>query len=326
MRSRSITVLPALFAALAALPQAGAQSYPTKPIRVIIPYAGGAMDASLRVFTPLMEKDLGQPLVFDHRTGAGGTVGQAATARSAPDGYTILATTANPWVITPAVKKVMPYDPIKDFTPITIISVFSELIVATKSFPADTLAELIDYVKRNPGKISYATSGVGGGQHLAAEMLSRRAGLDMIHVTYQGMGPVVTAMLGGHVPLTVIVLQVVKPGVDAGKLKYIASTDRVRSATLPAGVPLVSETLPGFEGMPNWLAFAAPAGLPRPILQRLYEAAVKAMKTPEVETRYSAEFGATIVGNTPEDFAARVKSDFDTVLKAVKAAGIALQD
>lgn len=317
----------ACFGAAAAVSGAGlAQSYPNKPIHVIIPYSPGATDTSLRVFTGPIEKELGQPLVFDYKPGAAGSVGQLALTKSAPDGYTLLASTSNPWVFIPALKKTKPYDPVKDFTPVTLVAEYNQALVARADFPANNLSELVAYAKANPGKVSFGTSGIGSGQHMAGEILNRLAGIQMLHVPYQGMTAVVNAMMSNQVPLTINVVQVVKAQVQAGNLKYIASAESSRVPTLPASLGLIKDVYPEFPTMPNWLAFAAPAGLPEPILQRLNTVIVKAIKAPDVVAKYSNDFGATIVGNTPQEFAARIRSDFDIVTRAVKTAGVPLED
>ena len=298
-----------------------AQAYPIKPVRIVIPYPPGGVDVTVRLLGTVMEKDLGQPLVIDYRSGAGGQIGHEYVAHSAPDGYTLLATVANPWINLPALRKAVPYDPIKDFTPITIILEGGNLIVAHPSFPPNDFRQLLDYARRNPGKVAYATSGIGGAQHLDAEAIARLADIEWTHTPYQGFGPMIPAMLSGQVPVGLITLQITGPLIKAGKLKILASTDNARTALIPPGVPLVSEVLPGFVGLPAWLAYGGPAGLPRPIVQRVYESTARALKTPEIVNRFATD-GIGIVGSTPEQFAERLKVEYEMVQKAVRAAGI----
>ena len=316
----------ALTALFALVPlTAAAQAWPAKPVRVIVPYPPGGVDVTVRLMAPIMEQALGQPLIVDYRSGAGGLVGHEYVARSAPDGYTLLATVANPWINLPALRRVTPYDPIKDFTPISIVIEGGNLIVAHPSFPAGNMHELIDYAKRNPGKISYATSGIGGAQHLDAESIGRLAGMDWTHVPFQGFGPMIPAMISGQVPVGLITMQIVGQLVKGGKLKILASTDNARSSLIPPGVQMVNELVPGFVGLPAWLAYGAPAGLPRPIVQRVYESISKALHTPELAQRFAND-GIGVVGSTPEEFEKRLKSEYEMVKASIKAAGIPPQE
>ena len=304
---------------------AGAQGWPAKPIRVVVPYPPGGVDITVRLMAPIMEQALGQPLVVDYRSGAGGLIGHEHVARSTPDGYTLLATVSNPWINLPSLRRTTPYDPIKDFTPISIVIEGGNLIVAHPSFPAGNFREFLDHAKRNPGKVSYATSGIGGAQHLDAESIARLGGVEWTHVPFQGFGPMIPAMISGQVQVGLITLQIAGQLIKGGKLKILAATDNTRSSLIPPGVQLVNETLPGFVGMPAWLAYGGPGGLPRPIVQRVYESIAKALKTPELAQRFASD-GIGVVGSTPEEFATRLRAEYEMVKSAIKAAGIPPQD
>jgi tripartite-type tricarboxylate transporter receptor subunit TctC len=302
-----------------------AQAWPSKPIRVVVPYPPGGVDVTVRLLAPFMEKELGQPLVVDYRPGAGGLIGHEHVAHSAPDGYTLLATVANPWINQPALRKVTPYDPIRDFTPITIALDGGNLVVAHPAFPANNMRELLDYAKRNPGKVSFATSGIGSAQHLDGESIARLGAVEFIHVPFQGFGQMIPAMISGQVPVGFITLQISGSLIKGGKLKILGSTDNARSSLIPAGVQMVNEVLPGFVGMPGWLGYGAPAALPRAITLRVYQSIVRALKTPELAQRFAND-GIGVVGNTPEEFAARLKTEYEMVKQAIKAAGIPPQE
>ena len=304
-----------------------AQAYPTKPIRVVVPYPPGGVDIVLRLLIPSIEKSLGQPLIIDYRPGAGGLIGTEHVARSAPDGYTLLVTVANSWIIVPALRKQTPYDPIKDFTPIGLMIDSVSLIVAHPSFPANNLAELLDYAKRNPGKVTYATSGIGAAQHIDAETIQRLAGIDWVHAPFQGFGPMIPALTGGQVPVGFITWAVAKGFISSGKWKLIAVTnsDAQSKAAAPPGAGFVDDAVPGFESMPAWMAMAGPAGLPRAMVTRLNDAIAKAQSEPNVVTRYADDKQLNIAASADE-FERKVRSDYERVRKAIAAAKIPPQD
>jgi tripartite-type tricarboxylate transporter receptor subunit TctC len=319
----------ALLVLLASLACAGAlaQEYPVKPVRVVIPYPPGGVDVSVRLLMPAIERELGQPWVLDYRSGAGGLIGHEHVARSAPDGYTLIATVSNPWIILPSLRRVTPYDPIKDFTPITMGYEGANLIVAHPSFPAGNFRELIEHAKRNPAKVAFATSGIGSAQHIDGENIKRLAGADMIHAPFQGFGPMIPAMLGGQVPVGFITFQIARPLVAAGKLKIVAITNsaNIDKALWPPGVQPVDEVLPGFVPMPAWQAYGGPAGLPRPIVLRTQRAIAKALDEPAIVKQF-AEDRIMKLGMPPDDFERRLKAEYTLVRNAIKAAGIPPQE
>lgn len=304
-----------------------AQEYPTKPIRVIVPYPPGGVDVPVRRLMPAIERDLGQPWILDYRTGAGGLIGQEHVARSAPDGYTLPATVSNSWIILPNLRRKTPYDPIKDFTPITMGYEGVSMIVAHPSIAANNFRELVELAKRSPGKVAFATSGLGSAQHLDSEGIKRLAGIDMIHTPFQGFGPMIPAMVGGQVPVGFITFQIARQLVAAGKLKMIAVTNSniLDKAIMPPGVQTVAEILPGFEAMPAWQGFGGPAGMPRPIVLRLQQAIARSLQQPAILEQF-AEDRVMARGMPPADFERRLKVEFEMVGKAIRDAGISLQE
>ena len=313
-----------LWAPIACFPQA----YPTKPIRMVIPYPPGGVDNQVRLLMPSLEKSLGQPWIIDYRPGAGGQIGQEFVARSTPDGYTLFGTVCNSWIILPALRKQTPYDPIKDFTPIAMMLESTSLIVAHPSFPANNVRELIDYARRNPGKLTYATSGIGGAQHLDAENIKRLAGVDMVHAPFQGFGPMIPALLGGQVPIGFITYSVAKGFLSSGKWKLlgVTNTEANSRALAPAGAQFVSDVVPGFEASPQWLGFGGPAGMPRPIVTRLHDAITRALGEQGIIEKYIEERQVNYGKVSIEEFERRVRDDFVSVRKSVQDAGIPPQE
>ncbi len=304
------------------------QSYPVKPIRVVIPYPPGGVDNQVRLLMPSVEKYLGQPWIIDYRPGAGGQIGQEFVARSAPDGYTIFGTVCNSWIILPALRKQTPYDPIKDFTPIAMMLESISLIVAHPSLPANNIRELIDYARLNPGKLTYATSGIGGAQHLDAENIKRLAGLDFVHAPFQGFGPMIPALVGGQVPIGFITYSVAKGFISSGKWKLlgVTNTEANSRAMAPPGVQFVSDVLPGFEASPQWLGFGGPAGMSRPIVTRLHDAISRALSEQGIVEKYIDERQVNYGRVGIEEFERRIRDDFASVRKSVQNSGIPPQE
>ncbi len=321
-------LIVAAFAALATAlgcGSAAAQSYPVKPVQVVIPYPPGGVDVVIRLLMPAIAQDLGQPWVIEYRPGASGMIGMQYVSRAEPDGYTLLATASNPWVVLPAMRKSTPYDPVKDFTPITNTTEGVNVIVSSTAFPPNSFREMVDYAKRNPGKTSWATSGLGSFWHLDTENINRLAGTDVLHVPFQGFGPMLPAMFSGQVSMGLITYQIAKPLLDAGKLKTIAilnSNGRARSM-YPPGVQVVNEEMPAFVSGASWNGIGGPAGLPRAIVMRTNAAVIKSLRQKELNDRFARE-GVLATGNTPEEFAARIVSDLAHSREIVKAAKIAL--
>jgi len=325
MVRRALRALACLM--LAAPVLAAAQAWPVKPVRIVVPYPPGGVDLVIRLLIPSLEKSLGQPVIIDYKPGAGGMIGTDHVAKASPDGYTLLATVANSWINLPALKKQSPYDPIKDLTPVALLMDSVSLIVAHPSFPANDMAGLVAYAKANPGKLTYATSGIGGAQHLEAELIQRLGGIDWVHAPFQGFGPMIPAITGGQVPIGFITWAVAKGFISSGKWKMIAvvNSEPELRRMAPPGAQIVADVVKGFEAMPVWMAIGGPAGLPRPIVMRINEAIDRASREPSIVERY-AEDKQLNIATSPEAFERRVRADHETVKKAIAAAKIPPQD
>lgn len=317
----------AFLASLAVNAPALSQGYATKPIRLVIPFPPGGVDNTVRPLLPNMEKDLGQPLLLEYRSGAGGIVGLEYVARQPADGYTLLITLANSWVVAPTVRRSTPFDPAKDFTPISLGYEPMGVVVAHPSFGPNDLRELVAWAKQNPGKGTWATSGTGSSWHINGELFKLRAGFDVVHAPYQGFGPMIPAILGGQVPLAMFAYSTIAPNANAGKVKILGVTNShpMFRPLIPAGMQALVDLAPGILTMPDWIGLAGPAGIPDPIVRRANAAYVRALNEPDVKERFLRD-KTVLVGSTPEYFAERVKSDLALVARAVKEAGIPLQD
>jgi tripartite-type tricarboxylate transporter receptor subunit TctC len=294
--------------------------FPSKPIHLVVTFAaGGAMDLTARSMAAVMSESFGQVIV-ENRTGGGGLVGTDYVARAAPDGYTLVMY-ADVNVIAPAVYPKLNHDPIKDFAPITNAILGTHLIVAHPSVKANTLKELIELAKREPGKLTFGSPGTATPQHLAGELFKQQAGgLDIQHVPYRGGGQLISDLVGGQVPLGLIGLPPTLPHIRAGKLKVFAVTARKRSPSLP-DVPTVEEAgLPGYETV-QWLGPAAPAGTPRAVINRLHAEFTKALKNPKVAERLSAAGLEVAPSASPEAYAEFIRAEYERWPAIVKAAG-----
>ncbi len=301
-----------------------AQSYPNKPIRVIVPFvAGGAVDVLARLTAAKMSESIGQPIIIENRPGSGGNVAADAVAKSPPDGYTILQNT-NGQAISPAIYRSLPFDPVKDFIPVTQLVGSQLLLVASPSLEAKTTRELIALAKAKPGTLNYGMTGVGNPLHLTMEMFMHAAGIKFQAIPYRGDAPLNTALIAGEVHLAVVPFATAKPNIEAGKLRALAITGAKRSPAMP-DVPTVAESaLPGFEST-SWQGWFVPAHTPRDIVLRIQREAAKALNAPDVRARLEATANE-VVGSTPEEFAARFKADLEKFAKVVKDANIPLQD
>jgi len=309
-----------LFAALAIAGGAGAQDYPAKPIRFIVGFApGGATDIVARAVSQKLTDGLGQQVVVDNRASGGGITAAGMVAKAPPDGYTILMASISALATAVSVNSHLPYDPTRDFAPITLAAVTPYLVTVQAPLPANTLAEFIALAKMRPGQLNFGTSGSGGGAHLAVELFKSMAGLSMVHVPYKGAAPALTELMGGHIQLTFSQPPVVWPHLKGGRVKALAITSARRSPVLP-DIPAIAETLPGYEAT-SWQGVVAPAGTPRAIVLKLHGELVKALRSPAVAERLAAE-GSAAGGNTPEEFAAYIKREITKWAKVVKEAGI----
>ena len=317
---RILTVALALAASAASL-AALAQAYPAKPIRLVLAYAaGGAMDMSGRVIAPILQEQMGQPVIVENRTGGAGNIGAEVVARSAPDGYTILFF-ADAYTIAPSLFARLNYDPVKDFIPITQMVSGAHILVGHPSVPANTLTELIAYAKANPGKLSYGSPGNGSPQHLAAELFKALAGnLDIQHVPYKGGGQAIGDVVGGTIPLASLGLPPVMGHIKAGKLRPFAVTSRARQPLLPDTPTFAEAGIAGFETV-QWWGPAVPAGTPAPIVQRLYEEFTKAMRNPAFVDRLAAAGLAVTPSASPQAFGAFIRAEIDRWGPVVKKSG-----
>jgi len=304
-----------------AVPLCGwAQAYPNRPVRVIVTFPpGGTPDIYGRVMAAELQKVWGQPVLVENRTGAGGTIGTDAVAKAAPDGYTLLFAADATITLAPAVVAKMPYDPVRDLTPIVNVTAGAFVLLANPSFPANSMAEFIALAKKQPGKIPYASSGAGGQQHLAMESVRTMAGIDLVHVPYKGFGQGVTDVLANQVPLIFGGVTASISYVGSGKLKALGVTSARRVKAL-ADIPAIAETLPGFD-INAWYGFLGPANLPAEIVRKINADSRAIIARPDFQERLARD-GIEPVGNTPEAFAAQIKADLERWAQVVRAAGI----
>ena len=316
--TRFCSILALLFAPLFAF----AQAYPSKPVRLVVPFAtGGAADTIARAAGNRISEALGQPVLIDNRAGGLATIGSDIVAKAAPDGYTLLLAVSPPHTTSPFFIKNLPFDNIKDFTPIAIIATFPQAIVVHPSFPAHSLKELIDYVKKNPGKVSFGTSGTGTAQHLGGLQLNKAAGMDMQHIGYKGGAQATNDLLGGQIPVGILTLSNVISHARAGKLRLIAMMESTRSKAAPE-VPTVAEAgVPGFATPDTWIGLMGPARLPAPLIRQLNSAVTKSLEFPEVRSRLEAA-GFEVGVATPEAFAESISKSYGVYQKIVTDAGI----
>lgn len=296
------------------------ETYPSKPVLVINPWAaGGPSEAIIRPIAEKLSQRMGQQFVIDSRGGANGTIGAAAVARAKADGYTLLFSHVGPIAISPVMPGKVPYDSIKDFSPITQIVSGPTVLVVRADFPATTLADLSAYARKNPGKVSYGSVGIGSTTHLAGATLAQMTGTDMIHIPYRGSNLINTDLLGGQITMAFVNVAGVMGLIQEGKLKPLAVSTVKRTAALPS-VPAVGETLPGFE-VNSWYGLMAPAHTPPVIVQKLYAEVAQVLKMPDIVARMK-DLGLDIEASTPEAYAAKIKSDLTRWAASVKAAGI----
>jgi tripartite-type tricarboxylate transporter receptor subunit TctC len=317
-RLNKLAVCIAALSATAVSFGAQAQAYPAKPIRNIMALAGGA-ELVARMVGERLNQSMGQPVLIGAQAGAGGAIGADMVARSAPDGYTILLASGSSQVVRPFVAKT-PYDPIRDFTPITKVSDTIVVVLTNAQQPFNSLAEVIDYAKKNPGKLSYASSGYGTGQHLAFELIRLQTNTNIVHVPFKGGNEALTALVSNQVPLSTGILATAAANVASGKLKVLASLDSRRYPAIK-NVPTAGEVVPGYDAIPNWMGYFGPAKLPDPIVRRLNTEMVKALSDRELQQKAEG-VGFVIDSSTPEAFSAELKRAIAVVGKVVKETGI----
>jgi tripartite-type tricarboxylate transporter receptor subunit TctC len=298
-----------------------AQDYPNRPITLVIPFApGGSTSIVGRGIADKMSELLGEKIVIDNRPGAGGTVGTKAVAKSDPDGYTLVLGYTGTLAIGPSLYKKAGYDPRKDFAPIGMIGNAPNSLVVHPSFPARSVAELIAYAKQNPGKISFGSAGAGTASHITGEYFARSAGISLVHIPYKGTGPALVDLIGGHIPMAFAPIPASHPNVSAGTLRALAVTSSTRSGLLP-DVPTIAEAgLTGFDAS-LYYGLAAPAGTPRPVIDKLNKALRDALASEEVKRQLSSD-GTEITPGSPEDYADFIDKDEKKWAQLVKASGV----
>jgi tripartite-type tricarboxylate transporter receptor subunit TctC len=299
-----------------------AQSFPAKPLRIIVPSStGGAVDGLARLVAQ-MSASLGQQVLADNRPGANGAIGLELAAKAPADGYTMVLGFLGPLAVNPGLYKKLPYDPVKDFAPISLVAESPLLIVAHPSLPARSVKELIQLAKTRPGQITYGTGGTGTGGHLTIELFKITAGVDLLHVPYKGVGPALTDVLAGHISLMTSSPISSQPHVKSGRLRGLAVTGRARSPALPEVPTMIESGIANFEST-TWFGVLAPAGTPPAIVTRLNTEINNLLRQPEVREQI-ARLGADPAGNTPDQFAAHIKSEIAKWAKVIKAANIQL--
>ncbi len=319
-----MSIRKGLFAAIAALAasvHAQAQEFPTRPIMLVIPFApGGSTTIVGRGVAEKMSALLGEKIIVDNRPGAGGTVGTRAVAKSEPDGYTLLLGYTGTLAIGPSLYRNAGYDPRKDFAPVGPIGNAPNSLVVNPSFPAKTVAELIAHAKANPGKVNFGSAGAGTASHITGVHFARAAGITLVHIPYKGTGPVLADLLGGHIPMAFAPVPASHSNVAAGKLRALAVTSKTRSSLLP-DVPTIAESgIPGFDAS-LYYGLAAPAGTPRPIIDKLNKALREALASDEVRRQLGND-GTDITPGSPEDYAALIDQDEKKWAQLVRASGV----
>lgn len=297
-----------------------AQSYPNQPIRIIVHVEpGGFTDIICRVVAEKLSESLGQRVLVDNRPGAGGNIGRDMVAKAAPDGYTILATTSG-IAINASLYDKLPFDPLNDFAPVTVMGSTPFFLVVHPSFPAKSVQELIALAKSKPHSLPYASNGIGTTTHLAAVLLESIAGIDLIHIPYKGGAPAVTAVLSNEAPIHFCPIPTALPQIKAGKMRALGVSSLNRSKAMPDLPTLAESGVPGYDASP-WYAIFVPVKTPKEIVTKLNTEIVKALHLPDVQARFTSEQGTDLVADTPEHFAAFYKEELAKWAKVVKASG-----
>ena len=299
-------------------------NYPSKPVRVIVPYpAGGTTDIIARIAANQLTERLKQPFIVENRAGASGAIGSQAVAQSAPDGYTLLMGTASSHGINSALQKSLPYDAVKDFAPVTVVANTPNIIIANPNVPVKNLGDLIKLAKAEPGKINFGSTSPGGSPHMSAELVKMMASIDMTHVPYKGAAPMLTDLIGGQVQIGFDNLPSSIGFVKSGKVRALAVTTAKRWPGAP-DIPTVAESgVPGYE-VSGWFGLLAPAGTPKDILHKLQAAIADAVRSPAVSKQLQ-DLGAEPVANTPEVFAQEIKDDVEKWITVVKNTGVKME-
>ena len=313
--------LAAVAAAAFAAPQIGlAQDYPNKPVRLVLPFPpGGVTDILARTLAEKLAPRLGQPFVVDNKPGAGTVLASDLVARAPADGYTLMLA-ASSLGTAPLLYDKVGYDPVKSFAPVTQVASVVHVLVVNPRLPVKNVAELIDHMKKNPGKLSYGSTGTGTSTHLEAELLKSMAKVYMVHIPYRGSGPALTDLVAGQLDLMIDALGSSGPFIKSGRLRPLAVTTARRSQSIPELPTMAESGLPGYEAMP-WLGLVAPAGTPQPVIDRLYREVAEVLKEPELRERFKV-LGLDIIGNTPAEFASFIRRDIDQWARVIGSAEI----
>jgi tripartite-type tricarboxylate transporter receptor subunit TctC len=314
-----------LLVAMLALPAgAAAQGYPTKPVRLVVAdAAGGAPDQLARLVSQKLSQSLGQQFIVDNRPGAAGALGADIASKAPADGYTLLLTTTTIYAILPNLKKGLPYDPVRDFVPISRLATSSNVLVVNASLPVKSVAELVQLAKSRPGELNYASAGVGSPAHLAGEMLNLLAGIKLTHVPYKGAAPALLDVIAGNAQLIITSPIAASVHLSSGRVRALATTGADRNPSLP-DLPTIGETVPGYEISQSW-GLVAPAGTPASIIGRLNEEVVRAMRLPELRDGV-ARTGVVPIGDTAADFAAFMAGERRRLGEVIEKTGIVLAD
>ena len=318
--NRFVLVMLASVALMLTAATAHAQAYPNKPIRIMVPFPpGGSTDIMARNLATELSKSLGQPVVVENKAGANGNIGSAEVAKAAPDGYSLLLTGVGTNAINHSLYPSMPYDSLRDFEHITLLAEGPNVLLVNPNFPAKSVQELIALAKAQPGKLNYGSNGNGSSGRLAMEMLRQATGIDMVHVPYKGGGPSMLALIAGEVPMLFTNQDQALPQVKAGKVRAIGVASEKRNPAYPDVPTIAEQGIPGFAAV-SWFGLSAPAKTPPDIIKKLHAETVKAINQPEFRSKLEAN-GFVVVGNTPDQFHAFVKSENEKWGKAVKASG-----
>ena len=314
-------LLSSLLLVVAAASALAQGNYPDRPVRIIVPFpAGGPADALARIVGERLAQSLGKPFVIENKAGAGGNIGMEQGARAAPDGYTLTLAPVGNLTVAPALYAKLPYDPVKDFAPITVLAVVPNVLIVHPSVPAKTVAELVALAKAKPGSLNYASPGNGSIPHLAAELFKRVAGVDVVHVPFNGVAPATNAVLSGEVQMFFAQSSSALPQWRAGKVVALGVATRKRLASAPELPTIAEQGFPDFEAT-SWYGLVAPAGTPSSIVERLHGEIVRALALPEVRERI-AGLGAETVGKSPSEFAAMQKAEAARWIKIAREANI----
>lgn len=316
-------VLSVLVVALSAVASSKAEEFPSRPLKIVVPAAaGGPTHITAQLLAEKMQVTLGQPVVIEPRPGAGNNLGADYVAKSDPDGYTLLFATTGTHAINQTLFKRLPFDPIKDFEPVSLVVQYPLLLVVSPDLPVNSVQELIAYAKANPGKLSRASGGNGTSMHLSGELFVHQAGIDAPHVPYKGSAPALNDLMGNHVQLMFDSMITALPLVEGGKLRALAVTGAKRSPLLP-NVPTLAESgLPDYEAT-GWTGIVVPARTPRDVVMKLNGAIVQALKSPDLKAAFEKQ-AAEPAGSTPEEFAAFIRKETDKWGKTIRAAGLSV--